>query len=308
MNLVFPALAVFVFVLPGLIFRSAYNKGRWTYPLGRMGAVAEQVPRSLVHAIWLNAVWALVVEQAHRWFPNYIWLPDYKSTIYWMTNNFGKGDEPFVTAVQSLASSPIRVLAYFSGLCLYAYLIGFLLHGLVRSLKWDRTFRLLRFDNEWHYLLRGEILDFSDKEFEARAGTSRAGLTSRDRAFTMVAAVVEMKDASFLYKGVLIAFYYDEAGRLDRMLIEETQRRKLTADNKAENAGEAPAERYYSIRGHYLVLRLTEIKTLNIDYVLNSDIEEAQRRIQEYMASLIEQHIATDTPMPGDDISEDDTR
>ena len=84
MNLVFPALVVFGFILPGILFRWAFSKGLWDYPLGKLGPVAEQIPKSVGWAIILNGAWAVVIHFLNRSFPRSCgqWLGDLRSLGY----------------------------------------------------------------------------------------------------------------------------------------------------------------------------------------------------------------------------------
>jgi hypothetical protein len=49
-----------------------------------------------------------------------------------------------------------------------------------------------------------------------------------------VAAVVEFKEGSYLYTGVLMDYEVNERGELDRFLLVQAQRRKLERDRRFE--------------------------------------------------------------------------
>jgi hypothetical protein len=79
--------------------------------------------------------------------------------------------------------------------------------------------------------------------------------------------VVHHSDADYVYKGVVTDFFYDREGHLDRVYLIVAARRKLADDRKGEAIGSAESEaRYYPIEGDYLVLRYSEMSTINIDY------------------------------------------
>lgn len=274
MNLVFQALVLLVLLLPGLIFRWAYMQGGWRYPLGQLGPVAEQIPRSLVHAAWLNAVWAALVRGLTHLAPQWTRPVDFQAAVYWITNNFGNDQVEFPRAVRSLTASPLHVLAYFLGLFALAWVAGRAANGLVRGLRLDRRYQWLRFDNEWHYILRGEVLDFSD--YKRSAGPSR--MPFKDRQATIVVAIVETKSASFLYAGTLIDYFFDSAGELDRLLLAGALRRPISQDDPSSGDERTyeQAGRWYPIKGDYLILHARDIKTLNVDYVTDKVVTIAQ--------------------------------
>jgi hypothetical protein len=98
----------------------------------------------------------------------------------------------------------------------------------------------------------------------------------------VVAAIVEFKEGSNLYTGVLHDYECDESGQLDRLLLVQAQRPKLDADRKYNESlqqyQDAPA-RFYPIAGDVFVLRYSEIKTLNVSYLtLPPDLAAEQEK------------------------------
>jgi len=281
MNLVFQALVLFAFVLPGLVFNTAYKKGVWNYPLGRLGPVSEQIPGSIIHAVWLNTTCAIIVYFLHGCFPGLFWRIDYDSVVFWMANSFGKDQAEFGHAVRSITSSPTRIFLYFLGLYGISWGLGQLLHSTLRRLRWDRRFRFLRFENDWHYQLSGEVLDFPDTQFSRASKEDR--IRYDDLRGTIITAVVDFKDKSCLYLGVLVDFFYDQAGNLDRLLLEGVLRRDFTKDAVIEEAV-SPYHYYprnwFKIKGRYFVLRMSEIRTINIDYIMEIDLEKVKQMAQ----------------------------
>ena len=82
----------------------------------------------------------------------------------------------------------------------------------------------------------------------------------------MISAIVEFKDAAYLYTGILCGYEVSDQGELDRLLLTQTQRRKL-ADDRSLDGSKADAVRFYPIAGDIFVLRYSEIKTLNVSYL-----------------------------------------
>ena len=76
---------------------------------------------------------------------------------------------------------------------------------------------------------------------------------------------------SYLYRGIVSDFTFDRDGALDTIVLADAHRRRLV-DDREESAPRAavgpsvPDDRYYEIRGDFLVLRYSEIRTLNLDY------------------------------------------
>nr|WP_132459939.1 hypothetical protein [Paraburkholderia sp. BL8N3] len=82
--------------------------------------------------------------------------------------------------------------------------------------------------------------------------------------------MVEFKEGSYLYTGVLDGYEVNEDGQLDRLLLVQAQRRKLESDRQYDEISDQyldAAARFYPIAGDVFVLRYDEIKTLNVTYV-----------------------------------------
>ena len=210
-----------------------------------------------------------------------MYLVDYESVICWLSNNFGKDQSKLDRAIDSISQHPLKVFFYFIGLYLFSYGTGFLLHQVVRGLGLDWKYRTLRFDNDWHYLMKGEVLSFSDRDYSGPAGGQRPRADHNDRVGTIVAVVVDFKEQSTLYLGVLVDYFFDSGGNLERILLEGVKRRNLCQDKTGEEDASSNSsyfdKRFYEVRGHYFLLRMSEIRTINIDYLLASDLLEVAR-------------------------------
>ena len=384
MNLVFQALVILAFVVPGLIFRTRYNRGEWNYPLGRLGPISEQIPKALVHAAWLNAFWAFIVFWGHALCPKLIPGINLKAVVYWLANSFGKDQLFFEDAVKALSSFPLHIFLYFVGLYFFSELLGWLFHRLVRYFHLDRKnwLKSFRFDNDWYYILTGEVLDFPDESYKNRAGMHRPEINADERKATAVAALVDVKDKTYLYLGVLVDFFFDASGNLDRLLLVGAKRRSMDRDKNKLEPGEdvvkttgeetiverttttvlekspegslaeeetvverttrtplqkmfggkpedqeaighpgnaitspLPADttdhpykssfldtkRFYPISGHFFVLRMSEVRSLNIDYLTADELNEYRKLQLELVAKYEADHprVPTMGDLPG---------
>jgi hypothetical protein len=77
-----------------------------------------------------------------------------------------------------------------------------------------------------------------------------------------------MDKTAYLYTGVLDECFFAPDGTLDRLVLEMAMRRPFSGDKEStDETTEQKYERFYKITGDYLVLRYSEIKTLNIEFV-----------------------------------------
>jgi hypothetical protein len=254
MNFAFPALLVFLLVLPGIILRYSYARGPWGWASPTsMRRVSEELAYGVTFALVLHAVWLAIVRRLG-------FQPDVEAMVLMLLGNFGEGSEHLDRVLDSVAGYYPGIAGYLVSLYSAAGVAGNLGHRAVRRLRLDHLTKIFRFDNYWFYMLTGEVLDFREN---AEDGREVDGV--------YCSAVVDHASGSYLYRGIVSDFTFDRDGTLDTIVLMDAHRRELT-DDRAEGEPRppmgpaAPDERYYEIRGDFLILRSTEFRTLNLDY------------------------------------------
>ncbi len=232
MNIALPAFIAFLLLLPGFILRTR---------LKRAGQVAAEA-----------VLWAFFAHMA--------WLALAHGV-------FGRGFDPVILMQLLSSASPAQaeatvavgrdftwIAAYFASLLGASFVIPTILRAIISRYRLDREARRLghvfRFhDAPWYYLLTGA--DFARED---------------EPDLIMVSAIVEVGKEPMLYVGVLDDFFFTSDGRLDRLVLQGVARRPLSADKNKPGAL-ADAERFYEIDGDSFVLRYSEAKTLNVQYI-----------------------------------------
>lgn len=254
MNFAFPALLVFLLVLPGIILRYCYARGPWGWASPTsLRRVSEELAYGVAFALVLHVVWLAVVRRLG-------YQPDVDAMFLLLVGNFGAGGEHLDRVRSSVAMHYGGIAGYLVSLYGAAAVAGNIGHRAVRRLKLDHRTRTFRFDNYWYYMLTGEVLDFRENAGEARAVDG-----------VYFSAVVDHGSGSYLYRGIVSDFTFDRDGALDTIVLTDAHRRRLEDDRgegePATHLGPVePDERYYEIRGDFLILRYAEIRTLNLDY------------------------------------------
>jgi hypothetical protein len=244
-NLAFQALVIFAVVLPGIILKRTYRDGFfWNRPRDR-SAITEEVAYSLVLACALHAAYVPLVS---RWSPI-----DLRAVTVLLLGQYGKDSELLPRTVDALTAHPGRILLYFAVLYAASAALGLAAHAAVRRLKWDLRYRAFRFSHQWHYLLRGDIASFPE---------SNVAVQGFD--FISLAGIVDTGAGTFLYVGVLDAFYFDNSGALDLLVLTGATRRRVDVKETNERDGEPP---YVFIDAEYLYLKYAEMKNVSIRYV-----------------------------------------
>jgi hypothetical protein len=261
MDIAFPALLIFLIVLPGIVCRYVYRKGTWTSPV-YLTSISEEIAYGVLLAAALHLGWGWILARFGV-------VVDLEAVLFFLTAS----DPDYASAaVRAATEAPGRLLLYFLGINGLAGAVGFGLHALVRRNRFDLRFRTLRFRNEWYYLFRQE--DPIMEIIEARQW-KWGGAAMRDwlrfyrsiQGYTYISAVVEQGGVAYIYWGYLHKFYFDRAGTLDRIVLTHVKRRRLEHDKEDPTLATADNDdRFYPISGDYLVLRYADIHTLNVEY------------------------------------------
>ncbi len=260
MELAFTAFLIFLLALPGILYRAAYQSGwdRRKIPNPSPPAI-EQVGRSFGAALLAHTLWYLASEWIFLPFLSVFWpqLRDtdihLESVPLLLLGQYGENSAKLQEVLNSflLPPYPQLVLLYFGSLCAAAWLLGLWLYALVRRRHLDYTVPRLRFDNEWFYRFypfpsQVPLDDDSGNQFYFGA--------------TFVSAVVTLGGGDYIYRGAVKDYNFAPDGTLYSLELIEAERRPLT--QSSDDDGE-----FYSIDGDFLVLCLSDIKTLNIKYV-----------------------------------------
>lgn len=164
---------------------------------------------------------------------------------------------PSEESFKNIEEFSIEILLYQISMFCVAAFCGRLLRKIIRYYNLDRRIKILRFQNQWHYILKGEFYDFP------RANISLEKDTVRDIELVFVDALIETVDGTYLYDGVLVDYELSSNGGLDTITLTQSERRKLSEDRRFDGETGNP---YYNIEGHILLLKYEEIKNLNFTY------------------------------------------
>lgn len=273
MNIAFPALLLLLLVLPGITLRYTYLKGfwRWNSPVS-FQTISDEVAFSLVWSAVLHLIWYFLVTGLG------FGQPDLRSILILLVGGGAGRSDDLRLAITAIVESPLRIVGYFLSILLFSAIVGLVAHIAVREWRLDRKTKVFRFRNEWHYLLSGEVLEFSEFEpFE------REGIVDG----VYLSAIVKHGRSDVLYRGIVADWLLDSKGELDRILLRSAHRRKIEDDRapgQARNSDDPAYQddpRYYDIEGEFFVIRYQEMTTINIEYVfVDADSSADQDTIQ----------------------------
>jgi hypothetical protein len=190
-----------------------------------------------------------------------------------------KEDKTVREAFSMLHEQLGSILLYYSGLLALGALSGWGTRVLVRWRKWDRRYEWLRYDNQWHYLLTGEVLETPE---------SRAVIELQDASridFVFVDVLMKLEKSNMLYSGVLAGYELASDGGLRTIYLRGTRRKQLVGDVSATEQETADTEvappaadpdskinvedNYYVVEGDLMVIPYSQLLNLNLTYYID---------------------------------------
>lgn len=256
-NIAFPAILIFLLALFGIIFRYAYRKGDWKIPISSK-PLPEEIAYSLLSAMVLHFIWCLIISYCF----NSIQI-DFEAVFMLVTGFYGHNAKHFEQALYSVSSVPLFIFLYFLTLYLSSWLLGFGTHKFIRSTKLDRRTKLFRYNNDWYYLFKGEIIEFEENK-------GNFDYSCSDIWGTWLSTIIIQGDEVFLYRGIVEDFYFDKDDNLSHILLSLAMRKKIPyhnledySDNESDNTND-----YHDIRGEFFTIQYSQMRTICIEYII----------------------------------------
>lgn len=246
-------------VAPGLSFFRFYHAGRFSIRYSNL-TITDQVFRSIVPGLLLQA--------AIIWLINWWHLGGYavRLDLLGILLLGAKEDRTVLLAFNILQNNLGSTVLYEAGLLILSGATGWMARQVVRHYKWDRRFRWFRYDNEWHYLLTGEILETSDVPPIIRLQEAK------HIDFVVIDALVKLENGDMLYSGFLAGYELAVDGGLRTIYIHSAQRKQLTT----ATAGGTVSGIYYPVEGDLLTLPYSQLLNLNISYFIDEQDATAE--------------------------------
>lgn len=238
MNVAFPALLIFLLILPGLIFNSTFYKIENT-PLTYVPFTSKTIISAVVTLI-LHTLGLLIL----TYFTNH-------PLNAWplLTLISGAQGKEYSAVLSSLNMSQILFFAlYLLIIYFLAFICGYAVRSLIVKWRWDRL-SVFEIDSPWYYLFKG--YDWEDG----------------NPGGVQIAAILEMGGSCFLYVGILEKFFLNVDGNIDRLVLTNAMRREIKNDKKPNESETDLLKRFYPIDGNYFVLKYSEVKNLNVQFL-----------------------------------------
>ena len=215
MNLALNTVILFILVLfPGVVFRRFYYSGPFSQQFIKTTAfqffVATIIPGILcllLHYLLVSKLFNICID---------------KECLAFLVKGCDRTE--FMVAIKKIERSIPLVFLFNITLWASAAFWGVLLRTIIRKLKLDIKYNIFRFENRWHYVLSGEILDFPDVEGQ-----------SQDIDLIYIKALVIADNKRLVYTGFLDDYFLTKEGAgLDQILLTDVE--LIHLDEKKESS------------------------------------------------------------------------
>lgn len=246
-----------VIILPGIVFRRIYYFGDFSKQFRIKEPLHHLFISNIIPGV-LFLILSLIILRKLEWISPIVELYPlvWKSLQgeYHLDDNFIK-DIPKITGTTFLLS----------------LLIGWISSRMIRALKLDVKYKLLRYRNNWHYLFSGEISNFD--KFKSTVAIKQKTNKRKVHYPPLVDILIEDGSEKILYTGMLLdyAVSQDDLLRLERVYLSNAYR-------YSKREGKTIP---VSIPGDLFVLATHNLINININYPeekLSDRIEEVEAR------------------------------
>ncbi len=255
MNIALTTVLIFIFLLPGLIFRRFYYTEEFSKEYFKQNFfeyfLSSFFPSLILHTIWYFLVTLFGYRVDLVLISHLFYVEDYPKDVYLNIN-----------------SNVWQIVAYNSTLLIVSVFMGIISKSIVRIFRLDLRYKLFRFQNSWHYVFSGEFFDFP------KSSISLDKDSIDDIEFVYVDALVDSNDGTLIYEGILVDYELSKLGGLNYIILQGVQRRFLKDDGENE-------DEKYEIPGHNMVLPFEQILNLNFNFMKLVEIDDDTFDVQE---------------------------
>lgn len=248
---------VILLIVPGLLIKRFYFSGDFTTEFG-FGDFADR----LISSIFLG----LIVQIS-----SFILL----GKIYGFT--YESVREPVTKLYDSLTKSEFKNISseYLGFALLYigtniglAIAIGSVTHALVRTMKWDVKYRILRFNNHWNYYFKGDILH--SKKFK----TLNRGKILETQIDVIMD--IEHEGKKKMVSGFLSDYTLSKTGDLEYMYLTNASRYSTSS------------KEFKPIIGDCFIVPYNKVIDLNVTYIFkNKDVTKLKELLNVIFGALL---------------------
>ncbi|WP_068317039.1 hypothetical protein [Polycladidibacter hongkongensis] len=244
MNIALPAFLLIILIAPGYLFLSAFERKEQTNLSSKPFDVFSAQALIIAALLHLTAMSLLSIVGE---------LPDFDGFLKVLTGN--KLDSTDLQVLSVNIKGQATYHASIAGL-------GFVLGKAAQAIRFKTNpYKESRFAYSlpWYYELRGQLSNLQNADI------------------IKVSCTVQSAGETYIYSGFLGDFYLCPKGDLDRIVLLQAVRRLLSADpaERADAGVGSNSARFYEIKGDRLIIKYSDITTINMQYLTFQIAEDA---------------------------------
>ncbi|OCB77337.1 hypothetical protein [Flavobacterium crassostreae] len=274
MNLTLGFIAFFIsIVIPGIIFRRFFFYGEFSKQFNTKDPVLHSVFFSIIPGIVIQIITFISYNLSIGFDASYLDVfTIFRDITSDGTNGTQKATKNFIN------NELVGFFWYSIGVFVFASFSGWFCSRLIRTLKWDKKYKLFRYNNQWYYIFSGEVLNM--KKFEDAHHVSFKSNKGQEQDTLMTYAdilvsVSEQNDRKELYTGYVVDYDLksDDITQLDKIYLIDTHRYKKKEKNIYKKGVESKevepkqSRNRLKVPGDIFVLNAKNIVNLNLTYI-----------------------------------------
>lgn len=284
MNLAFGTILLVILLIPPLVFLYFFTKGTH----------AKGIPKlSLAEYLFLSAVLSLLLHSATIYV--FHLQVDYQFLLQFISGQFKPED--FKRYEPVYAEYFRGFAAYTFYLCLFSGSCGLLLQRVVtaRRLRMNAALQRLRrnrkpndlycYFNNWWYFFRANEYD------------SAYAFLGRQEPLVYVDALVDTKDASVIYSGVLLDFVI-KGDDLEMIYLGNTTKRLFSRQDESDNRDLKDSNEFVITPGGLFCLPYSQMLNLHIRFVSTAPQISVPNKNEDELAEWLRNAVPKEPPPP----------
>jgi len=235
------AVSIFILLLlfPGFLYQKGYHSGEFSNKF-IASSFFDFLIKSIVPSVFIHLFFWIIIKNI-----NY----DYSfKTIL----NLLSGNENLIkSGIENITLYKGPIILFQIFINLFSFSIGLIIKEYVIKYSLDSKFELFRYENIWHYILTARFIE------SPRSQIAFLHDNVKDVDLTLIDAIQNINNESYLYSGFLVDYQLAKNGELDFLIIKNAQRKNLTKQDEATKV----------IKGHVMILYYKDLINLNITFI-----------------------------------------
>lgn len=207
MNFAVGSIIIILLLIPGLLLRRAY----YSFSFSRH-YIPDNLTSDLINAIVPSFIihFSLVLFLAHS--------SKIDFTILGVLLSSCSDSKVIGDCYTNISENLDKILKYNCSIWLISILIGHFLRIVVKACKFDIKIKAFRYQNEWHYILSGEICQFPSYPSKE---------DNKEIEFKILDVLVKGDKKPIIYTGILVDYQLSKDGNLDTVILSNVKRRSV---------------------------------------------------------------------------------